>query len=82
MDDAEVCFPDNYSSSMDRREGLLQQLEEDEKEGFITKMTLKEAQSRWPESLRIAAMEAVEQPGREWRYSVAATPTTLPMEFR
>ena len=50
---------------MDRREGLLQQLEEDEKDGFVTKMTLKEARSRWPDSLRIAAMGAVEQPGRE-----------------
>jgi len=77
VDDAEVCFPDNYSSSMDRKEGLLQQLEEDEEEGFVTRMTLKEARSRWPESLRIAAMA-------QWsnQDAIGATRTTPLMEFR
>ena len=73
FEEEDVHTPANYRSSMDRKEGLTQQFEKDEKARFMYKTTYAKAKELWPDSLRIAAMGATEQAGKEWRYTHDAT---------
>jgi hypothetical protein len=63
----------NYSTSMDRRQDLILRFEKDEALNMMKSMTFKEAKKRWGSRLKVAAIGAVEQVGKEWRFTHDAT---------
>ena len=63
----------NYSTSMDRRQDLILRFEKDGALNMMKSMTFKEAKKRWGSRLKVAAIGAVEQIGKEWRFTHDAT---------